>query len=95
MSELVCCRHHLVYCHGLDYVAAMVASMTWTSWCLSGLDYVFAYACFHKTPKGKYTRHLVTCDKLSQCVALARKARHVLGDSGKDLVSKRPSLPQL
>jgi hypothetical protein len=42
----------------------MVASMAWTVWCLYGLDYAFAYACFYDTSMGHYTWYLVPCNEL-------------------------------
>jgi hypothetical protein len=34
-------------------------------WCLYGLDYVSAYACFHDTHVGQYAWSLVPCNELS------------------------------
>jgi hypothetical protein len=43
----------------------MVASMVWTMWSFYGLNYAFAYACFHDTSRGHYTWYLVPCNELS------------------------------
>jgi hypothetical protein len=42
----------------------MVASMAWTMWSFYGLNYAFAYACFHDASMGHYTWYLVPCNEL-------------------------------
>jgi hypothetical protein len=55
---------------------SMVASMAWTLWCLYGLNYVFACACFNDTSIGHCAWNLILCSDLSpttQWVALHAK----------------------
>jgi hypothetical protein len=44
--------------------------LAWTMWSFYGLNYAFAYACFHDTSMGHYTWYLVPCNELS----LARRS---------------------
>jgi hypothetical protein len=55
------------------YAALWLLLLPGLGWCFCGLDYAFAYACFHDTSMGHYTWYLVPCIELVPCNTLAPK----------------------